>query len=175
MNSKYLRLPQDASDLPYSGNEKEGNGQRPQLFLWRHLILSLSVVVNVLLFLPVFVMLKEKPTPTGFGMERHSTRLRVATDNSQPRSTLSRSHGTNSGGTRLTVPKITRIATSCGKLFYRLMVSWLWTENGRSRDSGRRRCTYRAITAKECTFWKPTISCTVWYVLTHPALRPCLC
>lgn len=66
MNSKYLRLPQDASDLPYSGNEKEGNGQRPQLFLWRHLILSLSVVVNVLLFLPVFVMLKEKPTPTGF-------------------------------------------------------------------------------------------------------------
>lgn len=170
MNSQYFRLPQDASDLLDSGNEKAGNNHRHQSPSWRRLILSLSVVVNVLLFVPVFLMLKEKPTPTEFGKNKTATRVGVATDTSQPKSILSRPHGTSSGGTRLTVPKTTQIVTSCGKLFYRLMVSWRWIANGQSRDSGRLRCTYRAITAKVSTFWKPIISCTVWYVSTHPAL-----
>ena len=152
MNSQYFRLPQDASDLLYSGNEKEGDGHRRQSPSWRHMILSLSVVVNVLLIVTLLMMLKEKPTPTEFGKNSLASRVKGAIDNSQPESILSRPHGTSSGGTRLTVPKITRIVTSYGKLFYRLMVSWRWTANGQSRDSGRIRCTYRAITAKVSTF-----------------------
>lgn len=162
MESKYLPLPQDASDLLDSGNEKEENGHRLHLRSWRNVMLSLSVVVNVMLSVSVVQLLREKPTPTGFGENRQAIHVRVATNRSQPRSTLLRPRGINSGGTRLTVPKITPIATSCGKLSYRLMVSWLWTENGRRRDSGRNRCTYRAITAKVFTCWKPIISCTVW-------------
>lgn len=169
MDSKYLRLPQDASDLLYSGNEKEGNGRRPR-FSWGKLILSLSVVVNIFLSVSVVLMLREKPTPTGFGENERSIRVRVVTDRSQPRSTLSRPHGTNSGGTQLTVPRTTPIATSCGKLSSRLMVSWQWTENGRSRDNGRHRCTYRAITVRVSICWKPIINCTVWSVLIHPVV-----
>ena len=67
MESKYLRLPQDASDLLDSRNEKDGNGHRPQLFLWRNLIFSLSAIVNVFLSISVVLMLREKPTATGFG------------------------------------------------------------------------------------------------------------
>ncbi len=162
MNSKYLRLPQDASDLLGSGNEKESNGRRPQSFSWGNIMLSLSVAVNIFLSVFIILMLREKPTPTGFGEHEVEIRVRVATDRSQPRLTPSRPPGTNSGGTRITVPKITPIATSCGKRFYHLTVSLLWTENGRSKDSGRHRCTYRAITAKVSTCWKPITSCTVW-------------
>ena len=151
MNSKYLALPQDASDLLYSGNEKDGYGRRPQSSSWRSLVLSLSVVVNVFLSVTIMLMLREKPTPAGFGESRQAVRVRVATDRTQPRSTLLRPHGTNSGGTRLTVPETTPRATSCGKRFCRLTVSWLWTDNGRHRDSGRCRCTYRVITAKVST------------------------
>lgn len=161
MNSKYLRLPQDVSDPLNSENEK-GDSHRPESFSWRNLILSLSVVVNVFLAFSVILVLREKPTPTSFGENRQAIRVEVATDWSQPRSILLRLHGTSSGGTRLTVPKTTPIATSCGKRSYHLMVSWLWTENGRSRDSGRHRCTYQAITAKVSICWKPIISCTVW-------------
>ena len=161
MNSKYLRLPQDASDPLYSGNEKESNGRGSQPPSLRNLILWLSTVVNVLLSVSVLLVLREKPTPNDFGEDRQMIFMRVATDRLQPRLTLSRPHGTNSGGTRRTVPKTTPIVTSYGKLSYRLMVSWLWIEIGRSRGSGRSPCTYRVITAKVSTFWKAIISCTV--------------
>lgn len=162
MTLKYFRLPQDASDPLHLGNEKEENVHQHQSFSWKSLILSLLAVVNFSLTVSIIVMLREKPTPDGFGETRQAIRVRGATDRSQPRWTLLRRHGTSSGGIRLTVPKTTQTATTCGKPFYRPMVSWLWTENGRSRDSGRRRCTYRAITAKVSTCWKPIISCTVW-------------
>ena len=67
MNSKYLRLPQDASDSLILGNEKEGSSQRHQLFSWKCLIVSFSVVLNVVLSTSVVLMLRENPTPTGFG------------------------------------------------------------------------------------------------------------
>lgn len=67
MNSKYLRLPQDASDSPNPGNEKEGSSQRHQLFSWNCLIISFSVVLNVVLSATIVLMLMENPTPTGFG------------------------------------------------------------------------------------------------------------
>lgn len=163
MDSKYLRLPQDVSDLLDSGNEKERNGRRPQLFLWRNLTVTLSLVVNIFLSVSVVLILREKPTPIGFGEDRQgSSCARLATDEFQPRPILSRPHGINSGGTRLTVPKTTPIATRCGKRSYHLMDLWPWTENGRSSDNGRSRCTYRAITARVSTCWKPIINCTVW-------------
>ena len=162
MNSKYSRLPQDASDSLNSENEKKGSGHRHQLFPWKHLIVSLSVVLNVVLSASVVLMMREKPTPTGFGEHRSAICVRVTTDRSQQRSTLSRPHGINSGGTRLTVPKTTPTATSFGKRSFHLTVSWLWTGTGRRKDSGRRRCTYQAITAKVSTCWKPITSCTVW-------------
>ena len=64
MNSKYLRLPQDASDLFHSGNDKKGNSHR---YHWRSLILTLSLVVNIALCLSFVLMMREKPTPDGFG------------------------------------------------------------------------------------------------------------
>ena len=72
MNSKYLRLPQDASDSLNTGNEKEGNGHRPQVFSRKHLIVSLPVFLNVVLSVLVVLMLREKPTPTGFGEHRRA-------------------------------------------------------------------------------------------------------
>ena len=161
MDSKYLRVPQDASDLLCSANEKNQIGRQSSLASRKNLILLLSVVANAILALSLVTMLREKPTPTGFGEGKQAVSVKVPTDLSQPRSTLSKLRGTNSGGTRLTVPRTTRIATSCGRLSYPLMVSWLWTANGLSSDSGRSRCTYRAITAKVSTCWKPIISYTV--------------
>lgn len=67
MNSKYLRLPQDASNLLYSGNEKGGTSHRPQSFSRSTLILSLSSAANVFLFVWLLLLLREKPTPTSFG------------------------------------------------------------------------------------------------------------
>lgn len=163
MDSKYLRLPQDASDLLYSGNEKERNGHQPRLFSWRNLMLSLSLVVNIFLSVSLVLMLREKPTPTGFGEDIQGFPcVRLATDKFQPRSSLSRPHGINSGGIRFTVLKTTPTATRCGKRSYHPMDLWPWTENGRSSDSGRSRCIYRAITARVSTCWKPIINCTVW-------------
>ena len=162
MKSHYLRLPQHSSDLLYARNEKEGNGQRPESLSWKNLIVSLSVVINVLLSVLLVLMLRDKPTPIGFGENRQAIFVEVATDRSQPRSTLLRPHGINSGGILPTAPKTTPTATGSGKPFYHLMVSWPWTANGRNRDSGRRRCTYQAITAKVSTCWKPIISCIVW-------------
>lgn len=77
MDSKYLRLPQDASDLLHSANKKEGDGHRLQLSLWKNLMLSVSVLVNVFLSTSVVLMLKEKPTPTGFGENKQTIRVRV--------------------------------------------------------------------------------------------------
>ena len=162
MNSKYLRLPQDASDSLISGNEKEGGGHRHQILSWKYLMISFSVVLNCFLSTSVILMLREKPTPIGFGENRSGICVRVATDSFQQRSTLSRPHGINSGGTRPTVPKTIPRAMSFGKRSYHLTVSWLWTGTGRRKDSGRHRCTYQAITAKVSTCWKPIISCTVW-------------
>ena len=70
MNLKYLRLPQDGSDLLYQENEKERNGRQPQWLSRRNLMLSLSVVVNIFLSLSLVSMLREKPTPTGFGKHK---------------------------------------------------------------------------------------------------------
>lgn len=67
MNSKYLRLPQDASDSRDSGNEKEESSQRHQLFSWKILIVSFSVVLNVLLSASVVLTRRENAIPTGFG------------------------------------------------------------------------------------------------------------
>ena len=175
MDSRYLRLSQDASYLLYSENERDGTGHQPRLFSWKSLILLLSVVANAVLSLSLVMMLRENSTPTDFGEHEQAICVIVLTDWPQPRSTLSRPHGTNSGGTRLTVPKTTPIATSCGRPSYLLMVSWLWTVNGLRSDNGRFRCTYRATTAKVSTCWKPTINCTVWYVLTKAALPCCVC
>lgn len=80
MNSKYLRLPQDASDSLSSGNEKVGSGYRHQILSWKHLIISLSVVLNVVLSASVVLMMREKPSPTGFGEHRDSICVRVAID-----------------------------------------------------------------------------------------------
>ena len=74
MNSKYLRLPQDVSDLLNSENEK-GNSHRPESVSWKNLIFSLSVVVNVFLSISVILVLREKPTPTGFGENRKAIRV----------------------------------------------------------------------------------------------------
>ena len=161
MDSKYLRVPQDASDLLCSENEKDRAGRQSSLVSCKNLTLLLSVVANAILALSLVMMLRERPTPTGFGERKQAVSVKVPTDYPQPRSTLSRPHGTNSGGTRLTAPKITRIVMSCGRLSYPLMVSWPWTANGLSSDSGRSRCTYRAITAKVSTSWKPIINYTV--------------
>lgn len=67
MDSKYLRLPQDGSELLYPENEKGANDSRPRVFLRKNLILSLSVLVNIILCLSLVLMLREKPTPNGFG------------------------------------------------------------------------------------------------------------
>ena len=80
MNSKYLRLSQDASDLFYSEDEKNGNGRRFHWFSWKSLVLLLSVVVNVVLSLPLVLTLREKPTPNGFGEHEQATHVRVPTD-----------------------------------------------------------------------------------------------
>lgn len=161
MDSKYLRIPQDASDALCSENERDRAGRQSSLVSRTNLILLLSVAANAILALSLVMMLREKPTPTGFGERKQAVSVKLPTDQSQPRSTHSRPHGTTSGGIRLTVPKTTPIATSCGRLSYPLMVSWLWTANGLSSDSGRNRCTYRAITAKVSTCWKPITSYTV--------------
>lgn len=78
MNPKYLPLPQDASDLFYAGNGKEGNGHRPRLLSWKNLILSLSVVTNVLLSVSVLMMPREEPTPTGFGEDIQALREEIS-------------------------------------------------------------------------------------------------
>ena len=75
MNPKYLRLPQDASDLFLLGNEKGGNDHRPRLISWKNLILSLSVVINVFLSVSAVLMLRERPTPIGFGKNRQVTHV----------------------------------------------------------------------------------------------------
>lgn len=79
MSSKYLRLPQDASDLLPSGNEKKGNSHQPH---WKNLILSLSLVVNIALCLSFVLMMREKHTPDGFGEHQLANRVRVPTDQS---------------------------------------------------------------------------------------------
>lgn len=80
MNSEYLRLPQDASDLFYSRNEKEGNDHRAQWASRKNLILLLSAVFNAVLCISFILMLKEKPTPIGFGEHILALRMRVLTD-----------------------------------------------------------------------------------------------
>lgn len=82
MDSKYLRVPQDASDLLYSENERDGIGHRPHLFSWKRLILLLSVVINAVLSLSLVMVLREKPTPTNFGEHEQAIHVRVPTDRS---------------------------------------------------------------------------------------------
>lgn len=67
MDSKYLRVPQDASDLLYSENEREEIGHRSHLRSWKSLMLLFSVVINAVLSLSLVMVLREKPTPTNFG------------------------------------------------------------------------------------------------------------
>lgn len=82
MNSKYLRVPQDASDLLYSENDRDGIGHRPHLFSWKSLILLLSVVINAVLSFSIVMALREKPTPTNFGEHEQAIHVRVRTDRS---------------------------------------------------------------------------------------------
>ena len=123
MNSKYLRLSQESSDLLYAGDEKERDGIPRQWFSWKSLILSVSVLVNIFLATSALWTTRDKPTPTGYGENREALLVRLAADRSQPRSILLRSHGPNAGGTPLIAPKTILTATSCGKLSYHLMVS----------------------------------------------------
>ena len=67
MDSKYLRVPQDASDVLCSENEKDRSGRQFSLVSRTNLILLLSVAANAVLALSLIMMLREKPTPTGFG------------------------------------------------------------------------------------------------------------
>lgn len=66
MNSKYLRLSQESSDLLYAGDEKERDVIPRQWFPWRSLILSLSVIVNIFLCTSALWTIRDKPTPTGY-------------------------------------------------------------------------------------------------------------
>ena len=162
MDSKYLRLPQDGSDLLHPENEKGANDRRPNAISRKFLILMLSVLFNVILCLSLVLTLREKPTPNDFGEPDGNSVQEAPANSTQPRWTLSRLHGTTSGGIRLTAPKTIPTATSSGKPSYRLTDSWPWIGNGLSRDIGRSRCTYRVIIAKVSTCWKPIINCTVW-------------
>ena len=80
MNLKYLRVPQDASDLLHTENEKDGIGDQPHLLSWKNLILLFSVVVNAVLCLSLATTMREKPTPTGFGEHNDAISVRVPTD-----------------------------------------------------------------------------------------------
>lgn len=82
MDSKYLRVPQDASDLLYSENERDGIGHRRHLYSWKSLILLLSVVINAALSLSLGMVLREKPTPSNFGEYEQAIHVRVPTDRS---------------------------------------------------------------------------------------------
>ena len=80
MNSKYLRLPQEASDSIYTEKEKEGSGHGIRLLSSKNMILSLSVAANVILFLSIVLMLREKPTPSGFGKSGEAIHLLESID-----------------------------------------------------------------------------------------------
>ena len=80
MDSKYLRVPQDASDLLCSENEKDRAGRQSSLVSRKNLILLLSVVANAILALSLVMMLREKPTPTGFGERKQEISVKVPTD-----------------------------------------------------------------------------------------------
>ena len=123
MNSKYLRLSQESSDLLYAGDEKERDGIPRPWFSWRSLILSVSVFVNIFLSTSALWTIRDKPTPTGYGENREALHVRLVADRSQPRSILLRPYGQDAGGTPLIAPKTTLTATSCGKPSYHLMVS----------------------------------------------------
>ena len=72
MDSKYLRVPQDASDFLCSENEKDRTGRESSLVSRTNLILLLSVAANAILALSLVMMLGEKPTPTGFGERKQA-------------------------------------------------------------------------------------------------------
>ena len=80
MDSKYLRVPQDASDLLCPENEKKRFGRQSSLVSHKNLILLLSVGANAILALSLFVMLRETPTPTGFGEHKQAVSVKVPTD-----------------------------------------------------------------------------------------------
>ena len=79
MDSKYLRVPQDASDLLCSENERDQTS-RQSLISRKNLILLLSVVTNAILALSLVMILREKPTPTGFGERKQEISVKVPTD-----------------------------------------------------------------------------------------------
>ena len=80
MDSKYLRVPQDASDLLCSENERDQTSRQSSLILRKNLILLLSVVANAILALWLVMVLREKPTPTGFGERKQEISVKVPTD-----------------------------------------------------------------------------------------------
>ena len=79
MDSKYLRVPQDASDLLCSEKERDQTS-RQSLISRKNLILLLSVVANAILALWLVMILREKPTPTGFGERKQEISVKVPTD-----------------------------------------------------------------------------------------------
>ena len=72
MDSKYLRVPQDVSDLSYLENEKDRIGHRPHWVSRNNLFLMFSMVANAVLSLSLLMLLREKPTPTGFGERKQA-------------------------------------------------------------------------------------------------------
>ena len=80
MDSKYLRVPQDASDLLCSEHEKDQTSRQSSVVSRKNLILLLSVVANAILALSLVMMLREKPTPTGFGECKQEISVKVPID-----------------------------------------------------------------------------------------------
>ena len=80
MDPKYLRVPQDTSDLLCSDNEKDQTSRQSSVVSRKNLILLLSVVANAILALWLVIMLREQPMPTGFGERKQAISVKVPTD-----------------------------------------------------------------------------------------------